>query len=236
MLIKKAELAKKANVAKQTVSTWLGRGKIVQNDQKLIDTENELNKYFLSKKVPILYKKEGKNTPEVEVEVFKDKISAQLFNPVAENTDLKSVYDDIDQLDEQESKNYLKLFCSYNPKYMLIAAQAKKTNNEAALKEIELMERMNEAYTRDIVDDHFLSLLKLFYDNLRQINYNCIDEIIQMVLKSGTDARGEILAMQDNKVCDEIDNTVENFEKIMKEKYPKGARVNLKMVEFDEDS
>ena len=221
MLIKSIELAAKLNVTRGAVSNWIRRGKkIVVNADGFIDTENDLNKAFLYKKAPFLYD----NEPIPSNNDKKDAISLGSGEKNEENDNGEIDFDlvNIDDLQESEAKEYLKIISQHNPRNLLYTAQFKKARMEAHLKKLEVEEKLNLIYARDVVHTYFLGLLKLYYENRRLIPYSTVDEIIKLVLSKGADSRGEIISILDTKFLKEIDNTNAQLDHIMNVQFPKG--------------
>ncbi len=224
MEIKSSELARKIGVTRATVSNWIRRDKkLVFNSDKKIDTEDEKNKSFLFKKAPFLYGNE--KTIGIDVQHFAES-NDSLSNKNNDDDDasieklLNNV--NIEELGETEAKEYLKIIVASEPRKLLYAAQYKKSSIEANLKKIELQEKLNLSYRRDVVHGHFITLLKIYYDNRRQISHNSVDEIIKMILKSGEAARGKIIALLDDKFLDEVKDAQKKLVHLMVVQFPAG--------------
>ena len=104
----------------------------------------------------------------------------------------------------------------------MYTAQYKKASIEANLKKLELQDKLNLSYTRDVVHGHFITILKIYYDSRRQIPYNSVDEIIKKVLKDGESARGAIIALLDNKFLNEIKEAQIKLGHLMTKQFPAG--------------
>ncbi len=224
MEIKSSELARKIGVTRATVSNWVRRDKkIVFNAAGKIDTEDEKNKFFLFKKAPFLYGNQGNPTTDEHESNGSTDPAANNSKEDADDsieTLLKSI--NIDELGETEAKEYLKVVAASDPRKLLYTAQYKKASIEANLKKLELEEKLNLSYTRDVVHGHFITLLKIYYDNRRQVAYNNVDEIIKMVLKNGESARGATIALLDDKFLKEIQDAQNKLGHLMTIQFPKG--------------
>ena len=224
MEIKSSELARKIGVTRATVSNWINRDKkIVFNDARRIDTEDEKNKSFLFKKAPFLYGNQANNTTNeqdngVSIDTGSDNDNGQ--DDVSNEALLKNI--NIDELGESEAKEYLKIIATSEPRKLLYTAQYKKASIEANLKKLELQDKLNLSYTRDVVHGHFITILKIYYDSRRQIPYNSVDEIIKKVLKDGESARGAIIALLDNKFLNEIKEAQIKLGHLMTKQFPAG--------------
>ena len=205
MEITKTDLATKLN-------NWAGRDrKLVVGENGKIDTENASNKLFLKEKASFLYITNKKTTYNVDNETENLKI-----NEDKNKFNLNNI--NIDELDEESAKKYLKIIV-LNPKILLKSAQFIKADYESKLKKIELEEKSNKSFSREIIHDNFSSLLDIYYENRRQIPLNTVDEIIELVINKKQNARAEIIALQDKKIVSEIKDAHKKLKNLMVCKY-----------------
>ncbi len=237
MEIKSSELARKIGVTRATVSNWVRRDKkLVFNTAGRIDTEDEKNKSFLFKKAPFLYGNEVIETPGAQHSAESNDSAPDNDNADTDTSIenlLKNV--NIDELGETEAKEYLKIIAVSEPRKLLYTAQYKKASIEANLKKLELQEKLNLSYSRDVVHGHFITLLKIYYDNRRQVSYNSVDDIMKSVLKNGEAARGSIVALLDGKFLNEIKDAQEKLLHLMTKQFPAGEMPENEFFENAEE-